>query len=107
MESLEWTHWNGEYWTRFHLEILSWREAHGSRGRKGMARGPYYGISWGEVGSVWGCGGGGWGVELLGGGGGASPATPPPPPPPLLDETLLEGIMKILWNHAPVVTHWR
>ena len=39
MESLEWTHWNGEYWTRFHLEILSWREAHGSRGRKAMARG--------------------------------------------------------------------
>ena len=64
---------------------------------------PYFGISWGEVGSVWVCGGGGGGgggVELLGGGGGASPATPPPP---LLDETLLEGIMKILWNHAPVV----
>ena len=39
MESLEWTHWNGEYWTGFHLGILSWREAHGSRGRKAMARG--------------------------------------------------------------------
>ena len=38
----------------------------------------------GEVGSVW----GGGGVELLGGGGEASPETP------LLDETLLDGIMK-------------
>ena len=74
---------------------------------------PYnYGISWGEAGSVFGRGGGGggggglscnhiavspfWkggggggGVELLGGGGGVLPLRPP-----LIDETLLEGIMK-------------
>ena len=43
---------------------------------RGEGRPCNYGISWGEVGSVW----GGGGVELLGGGG-ASPATPPPPPP--------------------------
>ena len=46
---LDWSagmeYWNGVTgmdsleWTGLHLGILSWREAHGSRGRKAMARG--------------------------------------------------------------------
>ena len=74
MESLEWRILEWRILDRVHLGILSWREAHGSRGRKGEGRPYNYGISWVSLG-----GGGGGGVELLGegGGGGASPATHP------------------------------
>ena len=76
MESLEWSHWNGEYWTGFHLGIHLGGKAHGSRGRKAM-------VDLIIMAYLGGGGGGGGGGELGGGGGRASPATPPPPPPPL------------------------
>ena len=80
MESLEWSHWNGEYWTGFHLGILSWEgssritwpKGHGE-GRVDLVIMAYLGGKLDQFG-----GGGGWSCW----GEGELPLRPPPPPHP-------------------------